>query len=204
MPAINPIILPPSDAPNTPIFDGNETDWLDALPAYNNNEGNDSLLDLSRLLVQSQKYYFYGFGFPNGDVSNLRVPALATQDGTFNIPPYSYLVNCSMYSTIGAGFKVNVYDKGAQQYLYQGQWIDARQVASEMQHDTLLPANYPFGPSFLQSPMIVMPPGLIQIRVVNLANEENLLQVMLAFAIPVTPTSTGRVNTNIMHQGPGV
>ena len=59
--------------------------YLNSLQAYNLNEGVDSLLDQSREINDSGKFYFMGFPFPlSQDVS---FNAFETKSGSINIQP---------------------------------------------------------------------------------------------------------------------
>jgi hypothetical protein len=174
--------------------------YLNALPAYNLNAGVDSLLDQSREIQESGKFYYLGVPFP--PAQNIEFDPYESMQGSVNIQPYSFLVSISAYSSNAAGFQFSVYDKGAKTYIFQPtQYGQDRIIASNL--SITYPNNNvsstienpdPNGPYFLTSPLIVLPPGAFQIEMTSMASVNNSCQILFGFAIPLTPKS---INVNV-------
>ena len=53
--------------------------------------------------------------------------------------------------------------------------------------------DIPFGPSYLLSPFIVTKPGVLGWEIVNESASTNVIQVMLACAVPINQKSVGQI-----------
>jgi hypothetical protein len=170
------------------------TSYLDALGAYTTWYGNDELLDFARLVVESQSYFYTGLVFPNG--ADVNIPARTTFAGNVSIEPLTYVLSIGGWSNQPEGFKVRVYDKGSKADIIERQFTFYSNVASEGEGifgAVPTPLDVPFGPYFLTSPFIIMPPGSVQIEVTNQSPAAAIIQVMLGCCIPVTDRSINQV-----------
>jgi hypothetical protein len=169
--------------------------WYEHSGAYDLNVGTDLLLSLTGHIVESDAYFWQGIAFPQGD--DVQVAPQTTFSGTVVMPPYSYIVGLTGYS--GAPFALRIYDKGAQTDLYYRQWAFHKTVASDMQLSTVDPTgqtfqqDVPFGPYLFRDPLIVLPPGVLQIQVTNTDIETRTIPIQLLFSVAV-PKSTLSLN----------
>lgn len=183
-------------------------EWLDNLPAYDMTHGRIEQLDQARLFdCAAPRYYWYGFGIP-GNITDMTFAALATFQDTISIEPFSYLVSISvghvsldgegLPTDPGQGFKFNVYDKGAKVYISQ----------QDLAKDINLGGNFlpqvdennlvlPTGQYWLTSPVVVTPPGQFNVEITNLENNENIIQVLLQFAIPLNVQSRNATSVKV-------
>ena len=151
--------------------------WYDYQGAFDLWAGTDLLLDQARQIMASDAYVFQGIAFPKGTDTDLGFQG--TFSGSLNLIPYTYIYGLTAYSEFG-GFTLRVYDKGAQTDLYYGQFAWFPTVMGSMQQAggtdyTYIPPsaqNIPFCPYFFRSPLIVLPPGNLQIQITN-ANPGN-------------------------------
>jgi hypothetical protein len=172
------------------------TAFLDNLPAYNLHSGVDRMLDLSRLVIDSDNYYWSGVAFPNRD--NTAFGPGATFAGNVAIQPYSYITSLTVFSDQVEGFKLRIYEKGSKSDIFGGQFCFDTICGSVMEavFPGATPADTPFGPHFLISPFIVLPPGSLQIEITNLNQvvDGAVIQIMLSCAVPVTDKSLNIVD----------
>lgn len=171
--------------------------FLNNLPAYNGYEGTDRMLDLSRLVIDSDNYYWSGVAFPARD--SVLIPAGGTFAGNVAIQPYSYITSLTVYDDHLDGFKLRIYEKGSKSDIYGGQFCFSDVCGSVMEagFPGATPVNVAFGPHYLISPFIVLPPGSLQIEITNLSVVEAAnIQIMLAVAVPVTDKSINIVDVN--------
>lgn len=197
-----------------PIFNTYLSEWLDNLQGYNPWEGSDELLELYRLMWESTNYYSMIVPFPTNIIASgggtgpgnlLNFNAGETQTGAIVVPAYSYLLSIGGYAKssnaeIGtkAPFKFKLYDKGAKTDLFYSNFAINFNGSSSGQNDYAFAANYPFGPYLLTSPLIVLPPGILQIEITNLDNANAAtIQMRFDFAVPINSQ-----NTNTVVQGP--
>jgi hypothetical protein len=193
-----------------PVYPTYQSEWLDKLPGYDAWDGSAELIDLYRLIWESNNYYCLMVPFPNNIVASgagtgpgnlLNFAAGDTQTGAITAPSYSYLMSIGGYSFNGSTvvpFKFRLYDKGAKADLFYNTYALSDISASSGDADPTLVANYPFGPHFLQSPLIVLPPGILQIEITNLnVSLPATIQMLFSFAVPINTQST-----NAVKQGP--
>ncbi len=129
----------------------------------------------ARLYSQSGEMRYSGQVAPGADHD--AVAKYATVETPLRVAPASHLVSIATVSDHSAGFRFNVFD-GAGRALFLtpvhssaiGTPV-ASQVGGRQQF-------------FLQSPWVVPPPGVVTVRISNLAAAENRLQVYLVFAEP--------------------
>lgn len=167
--------------------------WYEHNGAYDLNAGTDSLLDVTREILESDNYIFQGRTFPKG--KDILVGSQMTFSGVLNLQPFSYLVSLTGWSGNDDQFTLRIYDKGAQTDLYFGQFAWFPVVVSNMTDnanngDFIVAGDEdkPFGPYFFRSPMIILPPGQLQIQVTNLSTPGSpgleLVQLLFGVAVP--------------------
>lgn len=201
--------LSPPLSPLTPKItysEGNPTDFINRLPAYDQSEGTDVLLDLSREIIYSGNYYWVGASFPYGSLTT--IPAFGTSNGAVSLPPGTYITSINYFNdpvVNPEGFKLLMYDKGTRAPIAYGGYIDIRTLGSDMVVQNIsVPnptddfGNQVFGSGYLISPLIVTPPGVINWEIVNLSANTVTIQVMLGCAVPIRADTLGtrRVNVN--------
>lgn len=177
--------------------------WYGSNGAYDLNAGTDLLMDLPRHILESDAYIFQGIAFPKD--KDIILDAGQTFSGSLNLTPYSYLVSLTGWSGNGNQFTLRIYDKNAQTDLYFPQFAWFPTVLSNMtggfemgkphfQNDK----NKPFGPFFFRDPLIVLPPGVLQVQVTNVAPAglpppapvyPGLVQVLFGMAVPKSTVS---------------
>lgn len=175
--------------------------WYENSGAFDLWTGTDLMLDLARHILTSDAYIFQGIAFPKGDDVNLM--AGQTFSGSLNLIPYSYVLNLAGFSANVNQFTVRIYDKGAQTDVYQKQFAWFPTVTGNMQgtFNEGIPLhqneqNRPFGPYWFRDPLIILPPGVLQIQLTNVApvNSQfgsgpgqalvNLVQMFFGIAVP--------------------
>jgi len=102
------------------------------------------------------------------------------------------------------GFKIRIYDKGAKTELFYNKFARDVTASSPMgQSDPNNPdptspqeqeIRQALSPRFMTSPMIVLPPGTLQIEITNLSPYNNLIQILFNFAIPLGNKSTNVIS----------
>ncbi len=175
------------------------TAFLNSLPGYNLHAGVDEMLDLARELQTSDKYFYQGVPFPRS--TDTTIAANQTANGTISIPPFSYLTSISYYDNQLAGVKVRLFDKGSRTDIIYGQYALDRVVASNLQL-TYGVGTSPteFGPMFLMSPLVIMPPGVLQWEIVSLAAIPSVVQFLLNFAVPVNAQSIAKQQIKAVNE----
>lgn len=168
--------------------------------------GTDLQLDLTRHIINSDAYFFQGIAFPKGSTDVL-VPPGSTFTGTINLVPYSYVISVTAFVANGNQFTIRIYDKGALTDVYAKQFAWSPTVVSNMtgsfnegqvifQGDQ----NKPFGPYFFRSPLIVLPPGVLQISLTNVGIApilQNIQFIQLFFNIAVPKNTSSMQNQAI-------
>lgn len=147
--------------------------WYDYQGANDLWVGTDLMLDLSRHIINSDAYVFQGIAFPKG--TDTQFGFQGTFSGSLNLIPYSYIVGLNGYTVDQIPFNVRLYDKGAQTDLYYGQFGWYPTICGSMQYgsedqtggDVLTTPDRPFGTYFFRDPLIVLPPGTLQIQITN-------------------------------------
>lgn len=176
--------------------------WYDYSGAYDLHAGVDTMLDQARHIIDSDAYVFQGVAFPKGP--DTAVDFGETFSGSINLIPYSYIVSITGFSRNLDQFTLRIYDKGAQTDLYYRQFAWFPAVVSNMQEAinvgevTILgEQDHPFGPYFFQTPLIVLPPGTLQIQLSNVGATVppvppgfvQHVQFLLGVAVPKSTTS---------------
>lgn len=183
--------------------------WYENNGAYDLNTGTDLLLDQARQILESDAYVFQGVAFPKGQ--DTEVDFQQTFSGSVNLIPYSYILGLNGFSLNLGQYTLRIYDKGAQTDLYYGQFAWYPTVIGTMQQQyyadgqfiTLADTDIPFGPYWFRSPLIVLPPGVLQIQLTNVETEfdpstpRQQVQLLFLVAAPKTTTtlSTRKVAT---------
>ncbi len=183
-------MFPPAES----AYNNYPDQYLDNLPAYNLNEGVVSLLDITRMFFDSENYMCSLVASPKGADVNIG-PRLTFVE---NIPlePFTYIVSLTVFSDQPEGFKLRIYDKGARADIIERQFIFHNIMGSimEMQFSPApTPVDVPFGQHFFQSPIVVMPPGSLQVEITNLSPATAIIQIVLGCAVPVTDRSLNNV-----------
>jgi hypothetical protein len=194
-------------------FDERMSDYLDKLPGYDPSWNQIPLLDISRDIWDADNYYFMGIPFPTGNdiFFNAAAPpaggnTFSTFSGDIPVPPYSILTKITHFCqqpeagerpAAARGFKIRIYDKGGKVDMIHKQFAWSGLVSSNMSGaitGTAGPVDDPFGPYYLLEEMFVMPPGLLNIEITDLTGvQNNIIQVLLAFAVPINVASTGQM-----------
>jgi hypothetical protein len=172
--------------------------WYENSGAYDLWVGTDLMLDLSRHILLSGAYVFQGVAFPKGE--DVTIEPGSTFEGSLNLIPYSYVLYLTGFAANGNQFTVRIYDKGAQTDVYAKQMAWFPTVVSNMEGSanegfTLTAANAkdrPFGPYFFRDPLIILPPGVLQIQLTNVgpvtgpgpAAQSGEFQLFFGVAIP--------------------
>ena len=103
----------------------------------------------------------------------LPIPALGVTEDTIRVKPGSYLTMLSFGSAQAAGFKFELFDMGAQEYILPPTSSVALKPAAGQPPQFILPKPY-----------CVLAPGRIQVILTNLANATNDMQLLMFFAEP--------------------
>lgn len=188
--------------------------WQENQGAYDLNTGTDLLLDQSRYILNSDAYLFQGVAFPKGQ--DVFLDPGQTFSGTLNLTPYSYIVSLTGWTGNGNQFTLRIFDKGAQTDFYFRQFAWFPTVISNMQggfnNGEPLPIDKwdtPFGPYFFRDPMIVLPPGVLQLQVTNVSTDPtfgaNIVQLLFNVAVPKSTLSmqNRKVQTSTDQSGMG-
>jgi hypothetical protein len=178
-------------------------DWYQNVGAYDLNVGTDSLLDITRYILESDAYTFQGVVWPKGQ--DIFIDPAQTFSGSLNLVPNSYLVSLTGWSATDNQYTLRIYDKGAQSDLYYGQFAWSPTVVSNMtgtfnNGELLLmrDRDRPFGPYFFQSPLIILPPGTLQIQLTNIGGQPQqqpsfgrlgIVQLLFGIAMPKNTTT---------------
>ncbi len=169
------------------IFPYRNTDWLDSLPAYDHSAAVDVWLDTLRAIQKSTNYYWQGRALPQG--VNMVLPVLGSYEDHISVEPGTYITAINAYTQQAPGFEFQVFDEGAQTYLYSRKFV-YNTMAGQM---VAAAGVTPFGPHFVPGPLVVLDPGLLTLQFTNLDPvNTNRVQVFLALAVPVTHESLGQ------------
>jgi hypothetical protein len=172
--------------------------WYENNGAYDLNTGTDLLLDLPRHILESDAYIFQGVSFPKGN--DIFVEPQQSYSGVINLIPFSYIVGLTGWSGNKNAFTLRIYDRGAQTDLYFRQFAWYPTVLSNMTGSpnmgktiTQNDQNQPFGPYFFRAPLIVLPPGILQIQLTNIAKPDfasgGIVQLLFSVAVPKNTVS---------------
>ena len=183
--------------------------WYDYNGAYDLWAGTDLLLDQVRQIIASDNYVCQYVAFPKG--TDVEIDFQRTFSGSLNLIPYSYIFGLTGYSQNNNKYTLRIYDKGAQTDLYYGQFAWFPTVLGTMgrgfyasgQFINQQILNVPFGPYFFRDPLIVLPPGNLQIQVTNAAETfdpqvpQQRIQMLFLIAAPknTTTLNTRKVQT---------
>jgi len=168
---------------------------IDNLSGYDSSEGSNQQLDLSRYINESGNYFWTGAAFPAiAQVPVFRVPALNTINGSIQLPPGTYVVSISWFSEQPEGIKFKLYDKGTKASIFYGDYAFAPLVAG---NEVQTVADEPFGPSYLMSPFIITPPGVLNWELTNLSPIDALIQMLCSCAVPINNQS---LNTRLIKK----
>jgi hypothetical protein len=174
--------------------------YINNLGPYTLTEGLDRLLDAGRMVNEAQSYYWLGIPFPGAQQAAL--PAYGNYSGTLTVPELAYVISLTGVAIVTAtgavataGFKFRMYDKGGKiDSFINTQFAGSRQFLQEQASNPLDSADSnPTGPYLLDSPMIVLPPGALQLEVTNLTNLPVTCQVLIQLAVPSNRQSTNEM-----------
>jgi hypothetical protein len=147
------------------------------LPAFRRN--NYSLLEPARIFLW-QNCGLLGYVIPRSAIANAQVPAgiLKYQqiEDRVQLPPGSFLMGLSGYSSAAAGFRFSIYDEGTKDFVLSDKWENSTDVDVSNVDDGK--------PHMLEDPYCVVSPGILQIKVCNLAATTNDFSLLLWFAVP--------------------
>lgn len=172
--------------------------WQENQGAYDLNAGTDLMLDQSRFILNSDAYIYQGVAFPKGQ--DVFLAPGQTFSGSLNLTPFSYIVALTGWTGNGNRFTLRIYDKGAQTDFYFRQFAWFPTVISNMQGGfnngqplQIDKTDIPFGPYYMRDPMIVLPPGILQIQLTNVSTDPtfgaNMVQVLFNIAVPKSTVS---------------
>ena len=183
--------------------------WYDYNGAFDLWTGTDLLLDTSRQILASDSYVFQGISFPKGQ--DVEIDFQQSFSGSINLIPYSYVLGLTGFSRNLDQYTLRIYDKGAQTDLFYGQFAWYPTVIGTMQKqfsavgDTISTQtlDIPFTAYWFRAPLIILPPGDLQIQLTNAAPNFDptvpmqSVQLMFLVAAPKTTTtiSTRKVQT---------
>lgn len=184
--------------------------WYDYQGAFDLNAGTDLLLEQVRHILESDAYVFQGVAWPKG--IDTQVGFQQTLSGSVNLIPYSYVFGVNGFSWNFGQYTLRVYDKGGQTDLYYRQMAWYPTVIGTMQNQfaaagegvlSLQSQDVPFGPYFFRSPLIVLPPGILQVQVTNSQLDPNyptpFQNVQLLFLVATPKNTTSMNNRKITH-----
>lgn len=172
--------------------------WYETNGMYDLGVGTDLQLDLTRNLLESDAYVYQGVTFPKGN--DIYISPQQSFSGTINLIPYSYIVALTGWSGNANAFTLRIYDRGAQTDLFFGQFAWYPTVVSNMQGGpnegftiTQNRQNVPFSPYLFRSPLIVLPPGILQLQLTNVARADStaggIAQLLFSVAVPKSTVS---------------
>lgn len=149
----------------------------------NPRRNNFSLLEPVRGFLW-QNYGLYRWTAPKTSIINAQAPpgVLPYQqvEDRVQLPPKSWLIAVACVSggeRAADGFRFQIWDEGAQDYcLSDGSWINWT--------DFLMDPAAGGRPFILPEKYLVVAPGALQIKIVNLSASNNNLSLMLDFAVP--------------------
>lgn len=195
------------------VYDMTPDEYLNALPAYDTCPGNSNRLEQLRKITDSFNYAPYTLAFPFGPTTGLSFGALATKEGSLQIPVGSFLLGISGFCTTtnipsgegNSSFRFSVTDKGSGLGLTERGFIFYRNQSGgsfggvPLNGPSNISANYQkylvagiAQVYWLDSPLVITSPGQVQVAMTNLGNSSLLAQIALHFAFPVNNVS---VNT---------
>jgi hypothetical protein len=188
--------------------------WYEQNGMTDLNVGTDLQLDLTRHILESDAYMLQGVTFPKG--SDIYIPPQQSFSGTINLTPYSYIVALTGWSGNLNAFTLRIYDRGAQSDLFYRQFAWYPTVVSNMTGTVNMGAaitqndrDKPFTPLFLRSPLVVLPPGILQMQLTNVSGPDapagGIAQLLLMVAVPKSTVSlNNRKVTNTVQDPTGV
>lgn len=183
--------------------------WYNYQGAYDLNAGTDLLLEQARHILESDAYIFQGVAWPKG--TDTQIGFQQTFSGSLNLIPYSYIFGLCGFSWNWNQYTLRIYDKGGQTDLYYGQmaWYPTvvgtqqDQFSAVGEHIDLRTRDVPFGPYFFRSPLIVLPPGILQVQLTNAQLDPNVPSpyqlVQLLFLVATPKTTTSMANRKVVH-----
>lgn len=149
----------------------------DAIAIYRARHAGHGGLDFARFFVAAPGYRWRTFVLP--DVSNRSLAARATFEDQVSLAPGSFLISIASSSGAAAGFQFSIVDAGSKQPLSSDM---ARAGALSGRAATFANRG---GPFFLPVPWVVSKPGLVLVKLANLAAAANEIDLQLQFAEPV-------------------
>lgn len=162
--------------------------FLQKLQAYNLNGGLIRSLDImERIAVAAEDYFYKGYPLPGSDID--RLDPLATYEAQVDVAPGSWLTAVSAYSEQPEGFVLQAVEVSSQAEFYTG--LSMRSTCLGNFSNNAL--DTPMGPTIIESPMIVLNKGRINIEIKNMSPLSNRVQVLFEFAIPNMSGNTGRI-----------
>ena len=195
------------------VYPIGSTDYLDALGAYDTCPGNMARLGQLRKIIDSFNYAPYSLAFPFGPSIGLVFGAMATKEGSLQIPEGSFLLGISGFCTttnlvsgeLSGSFRLSVTDKGSGLGLTERGFIFYRNQAGGSYGNLPIDGPSDISTNYLQffragiaqvywldAPLVITKPGQVQIAMTNLNGASLTAQIALHFAYPINNVS---VNT---------
>jgi hypothetical protein len=156
-----------------PIFNYPPDAMMDMLAVYSKSRHTGYLLEAYRDFLWSSEYFFYVISLPY-NAENALITWKQTYRDQIDVPPKSFLiaVQAKAFSSEGeqapfvipASFRLQVYDDGAGEYLYDANLTTANCAGN----DTPVAANgNAFGPFILPSALSIVPNGMLVVNMTN-------------------------------------
>lgn len=121
-------------------------------------------------------YQWIGWVVPRPSL--LPVALMAQVEDHYQAPPGTYVLGFSAASAQSAGFRFSLYDAARKRSILVGDWPLAV-LGAEDTADTDAQMHA------LPEPALVLPPGLLQAKVSNLASVSNDMQLVIHLVVPV-------------------
>lgn len=164
------------------------TEIMNQLVAYQTWGGLDELLDLGKLIIESDNYIWAAEGIPDHSIINFSPGQ--TLSGSIAVPSGTFVLSVQGYNQ-GPGYNLKIFDKGTTASLFYTDYVRNGAIVSDMQA-SVPGLNAPFGPGLLSSPFIVTPPGAIGWEVTNADTlNPQMIQLLIVMAQPVTAVTIG-------------
>jgi hypothetical protein len=190
------------DVLNTAVMPTQETEYLDLLTAYRQTEGRDKDLDLARKVVSSFNYFPLICGWPDGPLAEQTFAPYQTKEGSININARAILVGMTSYCSVDSvGLRVTLTDKGSGLSLGgQPQLRDQIFMSRFFREVGLLglaPGVTVPGITWLLDPVVVTPPGQIQVTITNMSAADTVIaQIALMFAVPANDMTLNTISVS--------
>lgn len=184
-------------------------EFLSSLGAYNTTPGNQERLDMAKMVQASHLFELRQYVFPGtdktipGTINNIR--ALENYEDTLVTIPGSIIIQIGGYSTVNNGFRFSLYEVGSQQDIMYRMMTRGEMAGSmiSMTPSVTPPSgrgiidNEPVGNRWMVEPLIILKPGRVNVRIVNIAPADTFIQLVIDVAVPISAKSLGQQVTRV-------